>query len=41
MDYGDIHLTDLENVRGIIIHASRGTLRGMDRVLKNKLRLFG
>jgi hypothetical protein len=33
--------TDLENMRGLIICASQGTLRGMDRVLEDKLRHFG
>jgi hypothetical protein len=36
-----IAFTDLYNVRRIIIYASRGPLRGMDRVLEDKLRLFG
>lgn len=33
--------TDLENMRELIIFASQGTLRGVDRVLEDKLRLFG
>ena len=33
--------TDLENMRRLLICASRGDLRGMDRVLEYKLRLFG